>query len=80
MPKEVLKMLYNAHILPHLYYCAPVWCSTYPTHLLPLIRLQKKIVRIITHSSFLEHTNPLFKEFSILKLFDLNKTYIASYM
>ena len=80
MPKEVLKTLYNAHILPHLYYCSPIWCSTYPSHLLPLIRLQKRIIRIVTHSTFFQHTNPLFKETNILKLIDVNKTFIASYM
>ena len=48
MPIYVLKILYNAHVIPHLQYCVPIWCNTYPTHLLPLIRLQKKIIRIVT--------------------------------
>ena len=80
MPIYVLKMLYNAHVLPQLYYCAPIWCSTYPTHLLPLFRLQKKIIRIISNSDYFAHTQPLFKETNSLKLFDINKLQIGIYM
>lgn len=80
MPIDVLKMLYNAHVLPHLYYCTPIWCNTYPTHLLPLFRLQKKIIRIITNSDYFAHTQPLFKETNSLKLFDINKLQIGIYM
>ncbi len=80
MPIFVLKILYNAHILPHLQYCTPIWCNTYPTHLLPLFRLQKKIIRIITNSDYFAHTQPLFKESAILKLFDINKIQIGVYM
>lgn len=80
MPIYVLKMLYNAHILPHLLYCTPIWCNTYPTHLLPVIRIQKKIIRIVTNSDYFAHTQPLFKETKLLKLFEINKLQIAIYM
>ena len=80
MAIEVLQMVYNAHVLPHLYYCTPIWCSTYPTHLLPLFRLQKKIMRIITKSDYFAHTQPLFKETKSLKLFDICKLQISTYM
>ena len=80
MPIDVLKVVYNAHVLPHLYYCTPIWCNTYPTHLLPLFRLQKKIIRIITNSDYFAHTQPLFQETKSLKLFDINKLQISTYM
>ncbi len=76
----MLKTFYNVHVLPHLQYCSPIWCSTYPTHLLPLFRLQKKIIRIITNSDYFDHTQPLFKTNSILKFFDINKLQIAIHM
>lgn len=66
--------------MPHLQYCTPIWCSTYPTHLLPLFRLQKKIIRIITNSDYFAHTQPLFKEHNIFQLFDINELQIASYI
>ena len=69
----MLAILYNAHVLPVLSYCIPIWCNTYPTHLLPLFRLQKKILRIINDTDYYEHTRPLFKASNILTLFDLNK-------
>ena len=39
-------------------------CNSY---LEPLIKLQKKCIRTITFSHYLEHTDPLFKELKILK-------------
>lgn len=35
MPLHVRKIIYNAHILPILSYCMPVWGNMHPTHLLP---------------------------------------------
>lgn len=80
VPNNIMTTLYHAHVLPHLHYCIPIWCSTYPTHLLPLFKMQKRIIRIITNSDFYAHTQPLFKESSVLKLFDINKLEIAVYM
>lgn len=80
MPTYVLKILYDAHVLSHLQYCSPIWCSTYPTHLLPVFRLQKKIIRIITNSDYFDHTQPLFKNNNILKVFDVHRLQIAIYM
>ena len=42
-----------------------------------LFALQKKTIRIITFSSFFEHTSPLFKELNVLKLFDEVTFHIA---
>ena len=74
MPTYILKTLYDAHVLPHIQYCTPIWCSTYLTHLLPLFKLQKKVICTITNSDYFEHTQPLFKKKTnnILKLFDIN--------
>ena len=80
MPLHLVKIVYNAHILSNLSYCIPIWCNTYPTHLMPLFRLQKKIIRIITNSDFYEHTKPLFNKTNILTLFNLNKLYIGTYI
>ena len=80
MPLDIIKIMYNAHVLPILGYCMPIWCNTYPTHLLPLFRVQKKIIRIITNSDYYEHSQPLFKHTNILTLFNLNKLHIGIYM
>ena len=80
MPCEVLKTLYNAHVCPYLQYCNPIWSTTHATHLRCINLIHKKIIRIITHSPYLEHTTPLFKNMNILKLEDITKLSIATYM
>ena len=80
MPLDVLKSIYYAHIYPLLTYCNPIWCTTYPTYLIPLKLQLKKIVRIITNSNYLEHTDPLFQQTNILKLNDITKLAIATHM
>ena len=65
---ETLLTLYNSWILPCLQYCSIIWASTYSTHLLPLLRLQKKAIRIITNSPPRAHSYPLFKTLQILEI------------
>ena len=45
-----------------------IWGNTCAIHLYldPLIKLQKKCIRIITFSDELEHTSPLFEQLDIL--------------
>jgi hypothetical protein len=73
LPTKALVTLYNALILPHLTYCVTVWGNTYKTHLHQLMLTHKKIIRIITHSTYLAHTAPLFKRHKILTLVQLHK-------
>ena len=73
LPLSILKLLYNAHVHSTLSYCNTIWGSTTQSHLQPLILMQKRIIRIITNSHYLEHTRPLFKTTNILTLTDLNK-------
>lgn len=80
MPQNVLKCIYYAHIYPLITYCNLIWCTSYPTYLIPIKMQLKKIVRIISNSSYFEHTDPLFKELNILKLEDITKFYVAQYM
>ena len=80
MPPYVLKSIYYAHIYSLLTYCNPIWSTTYSTYLTPLKLQLKKIVRIITNSSYLEHTNPLFKQTKMLKLNDITKLAVATHM
>ena len=65
----VLRLLYNALILPHLIYGILLWGFNFER----VLKIQKKIIRIISNSSFIAHCDPLFKELSILKVDDLLK-------
>ena len=72
IPKYILKNLYYSLVYPHLLYNLPVWGCASEYLLQPLIKLHKKIIRIISGSrNYYEHTSPLFKQLSILKLHDM---------
>ena len=71
--KDTLKCLYDAFVCPYLTYCVEVWGSACSTHLDPLIKTQKRAIRIIAGAKRLEHSRPLFKE---LKLLNLRELYI----
>ena len=66
---KTLLDLYYALVYPFLTYCTIAWGNSYQTSLQALLLLQKKAIRIITFSSFYEHTSPLFKDLNVIKLF-----------
>ena len=77
---DALITLYYSFIYPYLTYCNHVWGSTYESSLEKLFRLQKKIVRIICHKGPSEHTDPLFKELRLIKLYDINTYLMGRFM
>ena len=79
LPNKLLINLYYALVYPHLIYCILIWGGTYRCYLKSILLLQKKLVRIITKSEYLAHTNPLFFETGILKIEDLYEYHVAIY-
>ena len=75
-----LKTVYYALIYSYLQYCVSTWGLASTTALDPLVRIHKRIIRIITNSPFLSHTNPLFQKLNFLKLKDIVKFEIAKTM
>ena len=71
LPSNILKLIYNTLILPHLSYCSHIWGNTYKSHLKQLLILQKKSVRIITKSNFYSPSTPLFQTLNILPIYDI---------
>ena len=63
--------------LYYLIYCNIIWGGTGDVHLGQLKLLQKKFVRLITNSQFLDHTDPLFLKTGILKIDDIH-SYLLS--
>ena len=72
--------LYNAMILPHLTYCLIVWGGASNSILNSVTILQKKALRLITKSTYNAHTDPLFFNLQKLKLADLFKMQIATFV
>ena len=57
-----------------------MWGDCADININPLIMLQKKIIRLITHSSYLAHTSPLFYKKGILKIRDIYKYVLGVYI
>ena len=66
LDKVTLRNLYFTFVYPYLIYCVEVWGNACDTHLDPIIKIQKKCVRVITFSHYLEPTESLFKDLKIL--------------
>ena len=67
LPLNILRIIYNALLLPHLNYGNLAW--GHQAKRLNLI--QKRAVRILTASKYNSHTEPLFKQTNILKVSDI---------
>ena len=65
---ETLKIIYYSLIYPHLMYCITSWGGTSKSSLAPLLRLQKKAIRLMTFNSFDTSSAPLFSQLQILPL------------
>ena len=80
LPKSCLFSLYYALVYSYLSYCILIWGGTFPTHLKPLLVLQKRVIRTIHHSNYRDHTHGLFMSSGILKLPDIFKLVLGCYI
>ena len=60
LPENVLKMLYHTLISSHLNYCLSIWGLTSKCNIARIHVLQKKSMRIISHSPYTSHSAHLF--------------------
>ena len=58
---NALKLIYYTLVYPYLIYGNLIWGKTYKTRIQKLMRIQKKIVRLITFKPYSEHTETIFK-------------------
>ena len=80
LTSQSLMNMYYAFVFPYLHYCNEVWGATYVSHLNRLILLQKRAIRIIAKTTYLAHTRPLFKQYRILKLQQINIFVLGRFM
>ena len=74
-PTAILRSIYNTLLLPHMSYCILSWGSQ-----IDKIRLlQKKAIRNVTKSAYTAHTEPLHKEYNILKVQDMYQLAILKF-
>ena len=77
---ELLIILYYTIIQPYLLYCNIIWGGANKIALKRLICLQKRAIRVITKSSYLASSTPLFAKLRILKLEDVYKLQVLLFM
>jgi hypothetical protein len=75
-----LKTLYYSFVYPYINYCIVAWGSTYNKYINGILLLQKKIIRIICKTAYLEHTDPLFKKLNILPVKKVYVYNVAQFM
>ena len=68
LTKRSLKNLYYSYIYSYLIYCIEIWGISPQTHLNPLLSMHKKIVRIMTFTSYYAHTATIFRDLKILTI------------
>ena len=73
IPEFVLKNIYHAHVTSIINYCNIIWSNRYSTHFDPLVKAQKRIIRLISHGDFLAHPQSLFKELQLLNIENYRK-------
>ena len=50
LPKSVLKLIYNALIIPHINDCITAWGNAHDHYIQRIILLQKRAIRIVAHA------------------------------
>ena len=78
--KKSLNTLYCSLLLPYMTYCVEIWGNAYKTNTLSIFKLQKRAIRIINRSNFIEPTNNLFMNLNTLKFYDLVEFKMAQIM
>ena len=79
-PKSVLNQLYYSLAYPYINYNVCSYAGTFDSHLNRILLLQKRLVRIINRSGFLDHIDKLFFNSKILKIQDVYKLNVGLYM
>ena len=70
-PKRILKTIYMSLIHSYVNYCNIIWGAAEKGNLNPILILQKKAVRIISKSSYLHESLPLFQSLEILTVYQV---------
>ena len=71
LSQDVLKVIYHSFITSHISYCCIIWGFTSQLNLKRIYILQKRAIRIVTHSQYLCPTKPLFVKTKILSIYDM---------
>ena len=80
LPEKALLSLYHTLFLSHITYAITAWSTAGCTIKNRLLVLQKRALRAISNSEYRCHSNPLFVKYNQLKIDDLCKFNVATFM
>ena len=80
LPTSTLIALYNALFMSLLQYGIVAWGQAFDSYIEPLFKLQKRAVRAISHQPFLAHSLPIFKDLKLLRIVDIFKLKLLSFV
>lgn len=68
IPKKLKEVIYKGLIQPYFDYGASIWAGASKKTMKPLVKLQKKIVRVLVNEKYNAHTMPIFQKLKILPI------------
>ena len=77
LPRTVLRLIYFSLFHSKVQYCLEAWGATAPSILLPLLVMQRKIIRIMTFSGYRDDTVPMFRSLNVLTIPQLYQLRLA---
>ena len=80
LPLSALLTMYKTLFELHLNYCNVIWSNTFPSYLLKLESLQKKVIRAMSWAAVNTPTHPLFRCHGLLRLTEFNLFHNACLM
>ena len=63
-PTHILLTIYKSLFVPHINYGSLVWGQNFNS----ICKLQKKVIRTVTRSNYIAHSEPLLKELNLLSV------------
>ena len=75
-PAQVLLTIYKSLFVPHINYGSLVWGQNCDS----VCKLQKKVIRTITHSNYIAHSETLLKDLNLLNVRDLMDLKIIKFL
>ena len=80
LPKQAMYHLYCSMVLCYLNYGILLWGNSCKEYLSKVLRLQKRALRIVSNSSYLSASKPLFDKYKTFDVFSLYKKEVAVFM
>ena len=80
LPQKIRTTLYHSLFRSHLEYGIVSWGGALPSNLKCLVNLQKKCIRNVAGKRARDHTDPIFSKLEVLKLNDLYKVNLLTFM